>query len=79
VAAFEDEIRQTLEPDARARTAQYFIGRVTASVAEAREIRDAAVLELWAAGWSQLKIADLLGVKQATVSRIVSPPKKPIE
>lgn len=65
-----DEIRRIEEPSERAKAAEGFIQRGTAALADGRAIRDAAIVELRKQGWTQRRVAELLGMTPAAVNKI---------
>jgi hypothetical protein len=69
-----DQIRSIPDPAVRAAEAEGFMRRGRAAIGEVQAVRDAAVAELAALGWSQRRIAKHLGLSPARAAQIVPSP-----
>lgn len=64
------QIRRLSDPLARAKEAEGYINRGRDAVTEVETIRNNAISELSAAGWSERKIAKELGLSPARVHQL---------
>lgn len=65
-----EQIAKIADPEKRAVEAHQFVQRGELALRRVRDERDAAVAALRVAGWSQRKIAALLGLSPAMVMKI---------
>ncbi len=65
-----EQIGKIKDPERRAVEAMGFIRRGESAIGDVRQVRDAAVVELRKAGWSQRRIAALLGVTPAAAHKM---------
>lgn len=68
--ATADQIGKVRDPERRAVEAVAFMRRGQVAIREVRAMRDDAIAELRVAGWSQRRIAKLLGLTPAAVNKI---------
>lgn len=65
-----ETIKEIADPAERARRIGVILGKLPEVAAELRELRQSAVLELRAAGWSHAKIGEALGVHRNRAAQI---------